>query len=64
MDDGKISFSANVEFSKDGTNWVPMGATTKTVLLAAEYPGAVLSADGTANIGSMTSDSESSTATQ
>jgi len=49
--------SDRLEFYINGT-WVPLGDYTNTVTLSAEYPGAVLSADGTSNTGVMTSDSE------
>jgi hypothetical protein len=47
-----------LEFTNDGTHWISLGNTVSKFLLSAEYPGAVLSGDGTANSGSMTSDSE------
>lgn len=60
LDDGKITLSSGAQFSKDGTNWMPVADKTRVAVLAAEYAGAVLSADGTANVGAMTSDSEGS----
>lgn len=48
--------SDRLEFYINGV-WIPLGDYTNTVTLSAEYPGAVLSADGTSNVGVMTSDS-------
>jgi len=57
---GGIRYNAtsdHLEFYIDG-GWMPLGDYTNTVTLSAEYPGAVLSADGSSNSGAMTSDSE------
>ncbi len=64
LDDGKITLNSTASISTDGTNYMPVGGTTNTILLAAEYPGAVLTADGTANVGTMTADSEADTSNQ
>ncbi len=50
----------NIEFSNDGIAWMPLGEMTRKVILSAEYGGAVLSGDGTDNVGSMTSDNTGS----
>ncbi|MDD2270605.1 MAG: hypothetical protein PHG60_03440, partial [Candidatus Dojkabacteria bacterium] len=63
-DSGSIRYNTTndqLEFSNDGTNWMPLGGLSKTEVLSAEYPGAVMSADGTNNIGFMTSDAEGAT---
>jgi hypothetical protein len=63
-DQGSIRYNATtdqLEFTNDGTNWMVLGSMSKTETLSAEYAGATLSADGTDNVGSMTSDSEGST---
>jgi hypothetical protein len=49
-----------MEFSNDGTTWVQLGDDTRKVTLSAEYAGAVLTADGTDNVGTMTSDNTGS----
>jgi hypothetical protein len=49
-----------VEFSNDGIAWMPLGESTRKYVLSAEYAGAVLSGDGTDNVGSMTSDNTGS----
>lgn len=57
---GAIRYNAtsdHLEFYVDEA-WVPLGDYLNIVTLSAEYPGAVLSADGTSNVGVMTSDSE------
>jgi len=51
------STSEKLEFYVGGT-WISLGDYTRYDVLSAEYPGAVLSADGTSNVGSMISDSE------
>jgi len=60
-DQGSIRYNATddvIEFSNDGSTWLPLGAATAKIILSPEYSGAVLTADGTANTGSMTSDSD------
>jgi hypothetical protein len=47
-----------LQFTNDGSNWISMGEHTKEVTLSAEYPGAILAADGSDNTGSMASDAE------
>jgi hypothetical protein len=62
-DSGGIRYNTTnneLEFSNDGSTWIPMAGATKTVTLSAEYPGAVLAADGSSNTGFMTSDAEGS----
>ena len=62
-DSGGIRYNTTnneLEFSNDGSSWIPMASATKTVTLSAEYPGAVLAADGSNNVGFMTSDAEGS----
>jgi hypothetical protein len=62
-DSGSIRYNTTndeLEFSNDGSTWIAMAGATKTDTLSAEYPGAVLAADGTANVGAMTSDAEGS----
>ena len=64
-DSGNIRYNTTddqLEFSNDGTNWTPLGDTTKTITLSAEYGGSVLASDGSNNTGSMTSDAEGSSA--
>lgn len=61
-DSGGIRYNTTdneLEFSNDGSTWIPMADASKTVTLSAEYAGAVLTADGTSNTGAMTSDAES-----
>jgi hypothetical protein len=63
-DSGKVRYNTTndqLEFSNDGTNWIALGDIDKSVTLSAEYAGAVMSADGTDNIGFMTSDAEGTT---
>jgi uncharacterized delta-60 repeat protein len=63
-DNGSIRYNTTtneLEFSNDGSTWIPLADAIKTTTISAEYPGAVLVADGTANVGSMTSDAEGST---
>jgi hypothetical protein len=58
---GAIKFnetSSRMEISNDKSTWLKIGDLPTEVLLSAEYPGAVLSADGTSNVGSMISDNE------
>ena len=57
---GAIRYNATselLEFYINGA-WLPLGYIDNKITLSAEYPGAVLSADGTSNVGVMTSDSE------
>ena len=57
---GGIRYNAtsdHLEFYVDGA-WMPLGDINQMVVLSAEYPGAVLSADSTNNSGIMISDSE------
>jgi hypothetical protein len=61
---GSIRYNATnneLEFSNDGSRWIALADAIKTATLSAEYPGAVMSADGTNNIGFMTSDAEGAT---
>jgi hypothetical protein len=63
-DSGSIRYnttSNELEFSNNGSTWIALGSATKTETLSAEYAGAVLAADGTNNVGAMTSDAEGST---
>jgi hypothetical protein len=62
-DSGSIRYNTTnneLEFSNDGSTWIPLADAIKTTTLSAEYPGAVLAADGSANVGFMTSDAEGS----
>jgi len=62
-DQGTIRYNATtdqIEFSNDGTNWMPLGDNTRAITLSAEYAGAVLSGDGSDNTGTMTSDNTGS----
>jgi hypothetical protein len=62
-DSGSVRYNTTndeLEFSNDGSTWIPLADAIKTTTLSAEYPGAVLAADGTANVGFMTSDAEGS----
>ncbi|KKQ03287.1 MAG: hypothetical protein US14_C0037G0002 [candidate division WS6 bacterium GW2011_WS6_36_26] len=54
------STDSRVEFSNDGITWMQLGDSTRKYTLSAEYAGAVLSGDGTDNVGSMTSDNTGS----
>ena len=57
---GAVRYNATsdlLEFYIDG-DWLPLGYIDNKVTISAEYPGAVLSADGSNNSGVMTSDSE------
>lgn len=47
-----------LEFTNDGTDWIALGPLFTSIVLSAEYSGAVLSADGTNNTGNMVSDSD------
>jgi hypothetical protein len=63
-DSGSIRYNTTndeLEFTNDGSNWIPLGDLTVTEVLSAEYAGAVMAADGSSNTGSMTSDAEGST---
>ena len=60
-DQGSIRYNSTdnvIEFSNDGSTWLPLGAATVKIVLSPEYAGAVLSADGSSNTGTMTSDSD------
>jgi hypothetical protein len=60
-DSGWIRFndSTNVlEFTNDGSDWIALGPLASSMILSAEYQGAVLSADGSNNTGNMTADSD------
>ena len=60
-DQGSIRYNATddvIEFSNDGSTWLPLGAAGAKIIFSPEYAGAVLSADASSNIGSMTSDSD------
>ncbi len=62
-DQGSIRYNATdntIEFSNDGIEWMPLGDIARKVTLSAEYAGAVLSGDGTDNVGAMTSDNTGS----
>ena len=64
-DQGSIRYNETddvLEFTNDGTNWIAMGDTSRMVAISAEYPGATLSADGSSNLGAMTSDAEGTSA--
>jgi len=56
-DNGGIRFKSDtkrLEFSNDGTNWIPFGSSSYTDLLAVQYPGSIV-LDGTGNnIGDIT----------
>ncbi len=45
-----------LEFSNNGSTWVEVGDLTSSMVLSAEYSGAILYADGSENSGRMTSD--------
>ena len=47
-----------IEFTNDGNDWIALGPLFTSMILSAEYPGAVFSADGTDNNGSMIADSD------
>jgi hypothetical protein len=60
---GSIRFNTGtnkLEFSNDGSTWIPVADSLSAVTLAAEYSGAVLSADGSNNTGTMIADSDAS----
>ncbi len=62
-DSGSIRYNTTndeLEFTNDGSTWIPMAGATTTEVLSSEYAGAVMSADGSSNTGSMTSDAEGS----
>ena len=62
-DQGTIRYNATdnrIEFSNDGVSWMELGDNTRAITLSAEYAGAVLSGDGSDNVGSMTSDNTGS----
>ena len=62
-DQGTIRYNATdnrIEFSNDGISWMQLGDNTRAITLSAEYAGAVLSGDGSDNVGNMTSDNTGS----
>jgi len=62
-DQGTIRYNTStnqIEFSNDGIAWMPLGESTRKYTLSAEYAGAVLSGDGTDNVGTMKSDNTGS----
>lgn len=62
-DQGTIRYNSTdnrIEFSNDGTSWMQLGDNTRSTTLSAEYAGAVLSGDGSDNVGDMTSDNTGS----
>jgi hypothetical protein len=63
-DNGNIRYNTTdnrLEYSNDdGSTWVVLEDVEKSVVLSAEYAGAILAADGSSNTGSMTSDAEGS----
>ncbi|MCD4811513.1 tail fiber domain-containing protein, partial [bacterium] len=64
-DSGNIRYNTTddqLEFSNDGTNWIPLADRSKTMTISAEYAGSVLASDGSDNKGAMTSDAEGSVA--
>ena len=64
-DSGSIRYNTTndeLEFTNDGSTWIPMAGATRTEVLSAEYAGAVMAADGSSNTGSMTSDAETTQA--
>jgi hypothetical protein len=60
IDNGGIRYNPDtkrLEFSNDGTNWIPFGSSTYTDLLPVQYPGSIV-LDGTENnIGEITTGS-------
>jgi len=61
--EGAIRFNVEkkvLEFSNDGSTWLPLGNLSSQSVLSPEYPGAILYADGSDNYGAMTSDAEQS----
>ena len=64
--EGAIRFnteSKRLELSNDGSTWVQLGDLTSQMVISPEYPGAILFADGSDNLGKMTSDAVESNAT-
>ncbi|HNW23795.1 MAG TPA: hypothetical protein PKH06_03515, partial [Candidatus Dojkabacteria bacterium] len=64
--EGAIRFNVEkkvLEFSNDGSTWLPLGNLSSQSVLSPEYPGAILYADGSDNYGAMTSDAEQSSGT-
>ena len=64
-DQGSIRYNETddvLEFTNDGINWIAMGGATSMVSISAEYPGGTLVADGSSNVGAMTSDAEGTSA--
>ncbi len=62
-DQGTIRYNTTdnrIEFSNDGISWMQLGDNTRAITLSAEYSGAVLSGDGSDNVGNMTSDNTGS----
>jgi len=62
--EGAIRFNVEkqvLELSNDGTTWVSLGDLGSQMVISPEYPGAILFADGSDNLGAMTSDAEEST---
>jgi hypothetical protein len=60
---GSIRYNATdhvIEFTNDGSTWVPLGSATRKIVFSPEYAGAVLASDGSSNTGIMTSDSDTS----
>ncbi len=58
-DNGSIRFNPDtkrLEFSNDGTNWIPFGSSTYTDLLAVQYPGSIVLDGVENNIGDITTD--------
>ena len=50
--------TANAIKIYNGTSWASVGGGTTQIVLSPEYPGAIISADGTTNVGTLTSDRE------
>lgn len=64
--EGAIRFnteSKRLELSNDGATWVQLGDLTSQIVISPEYPGAILFADGSDNLGKMTSDAIEENAT-
>jgi hypothetical protein len=56
-DNGSIRFNPDtkrLEFSNDGTNWIPFGSSTYTDLLAVQYPGSIVLEGTNNNTGDIT----------
>jgi hypothetical protein len=57
--EGAIRFNSDtkrLELSNDGSTWIQLGDLTSQIVISPEYPGAILFADGSDNLGKMTSD--------